>query len=163
MGVWFKSRPASIAAAQIRRRRRIWLPTCNVFSAIGAAPQPWLALASPSNYPRRALIAPQIHAPCTIKAHKYPRYPCVRGLIATIWPLYRQQLTVRTSFVHNCGRRLRLLGGLCVEHLLQDAADLLDGQLLPSNELLFVLVLGWSLDQRVGKLGWEQDCGLEPA
>lgn len=28
------------------------------------------ALASPSNYPRRAIIAPRIHAPCTTTAHQ---------------------------------------------------------------------------------------------
>ena len=44
-----------------------------------------------------------------------------------------------------------------LQHLAEDAPDLLDSQLFTADELLFIIGLGRCPDRDVGKLGREED------
>lgn len=64
-------------------------------------------------------------------------------------------LGLLSGFVSNWRR-------FCVQHLLQDATDLLDRRLFAADVLLLVILLGRSLDRDVRELAGEQDRGLQP-
>lgn len=55
-----------------------------------------------------------------------------------------------------------LLWGRWGQHLLQDRPNLLNRQLFPLDELLFVVLVGCGLHRDVRKLGWKQDRRLQP-
>ncbi len=50
-----------------------------------------------------------------------------------------------------------------LQHLAEDASNLLDRQLFTTNELLFVVLVGRCLYRDFCKLGWKQDRSLQPA
>ena len=49
-----------------------------------------------------------------------------------------------------------------LQHLGQDPAYLLNGQLLAPDVLPLIVLLGRRLDADVRELGWEQDAGFQP-
>ena len=49
-----------------------------------------------------------------------------------------------------------------LQHLSQEPADLLDGQLFPANPFPFVVLLGSCLHGNVGEFAGEQDARLQP-
>ena len=53
-------------------------------------------------------------------------------------------------------------GTLTLQHLSQQTANLIDGQLLPADVLLLVFLVLRSFDRDVRKLAGKQDRGLEP-